>query len=103
MVRLWGALEERERDHRLDALREPDLGFAWATYRWASGQPLDAVLREADLPAGDFVRWTKQVIDLLGQLADAGRLEPGAASVGAAARKAADLLRRGVVAYSSVA
>jgi ATP-dependent RNA helicase HelY len=61
------------------------------------------VLRDADLAPGDFVRWTKQVVDLLGQLADAGQLEPGAESVGVAARKAADLLRRGVVAYSSVA
>jgi len=102
-VRRWGALEERERAHRLTPAREPDLRFSWATYRWASGQPLDVVLRDADLAPGDFVRWTKQVVDLLGQLADAGQLEPGAESVGVAARKAADLLRRGVVAYSSVA
>jgi ATP-dependent RNA helicase HelY len=102
-LRRWGALEERERAHRLTPAREPDLRFSWATYRWASGQPLDVVLRDADLAPGDFVRWTKQVVDLLGQLADAGRLEPGAESVGVAARKAADLLRRGVVAYSSVA
>ena len=32
--------------------------------------------------AGDFVRWTKQVVDLLGQLADAGRQQPGAEPVG---------------------
>jgi ATP-dependent RNA helicase HelY len=102
-LRRWGALEERERAHRLTPAREPDLRFSWATYRWASGHPLDAVLRDADLAPGDFVRWTKQVVDLLGQLADAGRLEPGAEGVGVAARKAADLLRRGVVAYSSVA
>jgi ATP-dependent RNA helicase HelY len=102
-LRRWGALEERERAHRLTPAREPDLRFSWATYRWASGQPLDTVLRDADLAPGDFVRWTKQVVDLLGQLADAGRLEPGAEGVGVAARKAADLLRRGVVAYSSVA
>ena len=60
------------------------------------------MLRDADLAPGDFVRWTKQVVDLLGQLADASRQQPGAEQVGAAARKAADLLRRGVVAYSSV-
>jgi ATP-dependent RNA helicase HelY len=100
--RRWRALEERERAHRLTPAREPDLRFAWATYRWASGTALDAVLRDADLAPGDFVRWTKQVVDLLGQLADASRQQPGAEPVGAAARKAADLLRRGVVAYSSV-
>jgi ATP-dependent RNA helicase HelY len=102
-LRRWHALEERERAHRLAPAREPDLRFAWATYRWASGHPLDAVLRDADLAPGDFVRWTKQVVDLLGQLADASRLQPGAEAVGAAARSAAHLLRRGVVAYSSVA
>ena len=61
------------------------------------GHSLDAVLRDADLTAGDFVRWTKQVIDLLGQIADASRQQPGAEPLGGA-RKAVDLLRRGVVA-----
>ncbi|MGH8892947.1 MAG: DEAD/DEAH box helicase, partial [Actinomycetes bacterium] len=104
-VRIWAALEEREREHRLDSPREPDLGFAWTTYRWASGDTLDDVLRDADLQAGDFVRWTKQVVDLLGQIADAahvGSANP-APAVGRSARQAADLLLRGVVAYSSVA
>ncbi|MEU8569334.1 hypothetical protein AB0C51_13405, partial [Streptomyces pathocidini] len=32
---------------------------SWAAYRWASGHGLDAVLTEADMPAGDFVRWCK--------------------------------------------
>ncbi len=30
VVRLWGRLDALERDHKLDFLREPDLGFAWA-------------------------------------------------------------------------
>jgi len=62
------------------------------------------VLRESDMQAGDFVRWTKQVIDLLGQVADAalGADEAVARETGRSARAAADLLRRGVVAYSSV-
>jgi ATP-dependent RNA helicase HelY len=56
------------------------------------------VLREADLAAGDFVRWTKQTIDLLDQLSVVAD-----APVGATARKALDAIRRGIVAYSSVA
>jgi ATP-dependent RNA helicase HelY len=106
MVRMWGALEEREHDHGLDGPREPDLGFAWTTWRWASGHSLDAVLRDGDLQAGDFVRSTTQVIDLLGQVSDAARAaagDPGLAAIGDTARRAADLLRRGVVAYSGVA
>ena len=105
MVHVWAAIEEREKDHGVASPREPDLGFAWAAFRWASGHRLDAVLREADMQAGDFVRWTKQLIDLLGQLADAARATGGdarASAVGDTARAAADLLRRGVVAYSSV-
>ena len=35
------------------------------------GTGLDEVLREAEMPAGDFVRWCKQVIDVLGQIAAA--------------------------------
>lgn len=67
---------------------------------WASGKGLDEVLREAEMPAGDFVRWCKQVIDVLGQIAAAA---PGAGStVPKNARKAVDELLRGVVAYSSV-
>jgi ATP-dependent RNA helicase HelY len=105
MVRIWGDVEARERDHHLQSPREPDLGFAWAVHRWASGHRLDSVLRDADMQAGDFVRWTKQVIDLLGQVGDASRPAGGAGndSIGRTARAAVDALRRGVVAYSSVA
>jgi ATP-dependent RNA helicase HelY len=67
------------------------------------------VLGEAELPAGDFVRWTKQVIDLLGQVADAARVpaddqQSAAPTAGLAqvARTAADSLRRGVVAWSTL-
>ena len=64
MVSLWADLDALEREHKLDFLREPDLGFAWAAYRWAEGAPLDEVLTETDLAAGDFVRWVKQLLDL---------------------------------------
>ena len=105
-TRLWVSLRDLEGDHALDFQREPDAGFAWAAYQWTTGHRLADVLDEAGLPAGDFVRWCKQLIDLLGQIADAaGALaEPGksAAPIRDAARAAVDLLRRGVVAYTSV-
>ncbi|MDX3096841.1 DEAD/DEAH box helicase [Streptomyces sp. ME19-03-3] len=104
MVRIWGRLDALEEEHRINQAegvgqREPDLGFAWAAHRWASGHGLDAVLRDVDMPAGDFVRWTKQLIDVLGQIADAA---PDGSPVRRTARKAVDGLLRGVVAYSSV-
>ncbi|MFF2506679.1 DEAD/DEAH box helicase [Streptomyces sp. NPDC058067] len=110
MVRIWGRLDALEEEFKISQTegvgqREPDLGFAWAAFQWASGKGLDEVLSEADMPAGDFVRWCKQVIDVLGQIAAAA---PGASGEGTGdtvaknARKAIDALRRGVVAYSSV-
>ena len=99
MVTLWGRLDAMEQDAGIDMQREPDLGFAWAAYRWASGDRLESVLRETDLAAGDFVRWVKQLLDLLGQVADAA---PAGSRVRGSAQDAADRLRRGVVAYSSV-
>ncbi len=113
MVRIWGRLDALEEEHRINQAegvgqREPDLGFAWAAYQWASDKSLDEVLREADMPAGDFVRWCKQVIDVLGQIAAAAPASSappssqGGSTVARNARKAVDALLRGVVAYSSV-
>ena len=97
MVQIWAELDALEREHRLDFLREPDLGFAWAAYRWAEGDELDDVLGETDLAAGDFVRWVKQLLDLADQVADAA----GDTPLRRTAREAVHaLMRRGVVAYS---
>jgi ATP-dependent RNA helicase HelY len=98
MVRLWGELDQLEREHRLDFLRPPDMGFAWAAYRWAEGDDLDDVLTQTDLAAGDFVRWMKQLLDLAGQVADAA----GDLPLRKTARAVVDRLKRGVVAYSGL-
>jgi ATP-dependent RNA helicase HelY len=104
MIRLWGQLDALEKEHKINQTegvgqREPDLGFAWAAHRWASGNSLDSVLRDAEMPAGDFVRWTKQLIDVLGQISEAAA---DGSPVRRTARKAVDSLLRGVVAYSSL-
>ncbi|WP_121251550.1 DEAD/DEAH box helicase [Nocardioides ferulae] len=98
-VRLWGQLDTLEKDHRLDFLRAPDLGFAWVAYRWAEGDELDDVLLATELAAGDFVRWMKQLLDLAGQVADAA----GDAPLRQTARETIRRLKRGVVAYSALA
>ncbi|GAA3632473.1 DEAD/DEAH box helicase [Streptomyces fenghuangensis] len=104
MVRIWGRLDALEEEHRINqsegvGQREPDLGFAWAAYRWAEGDSLDSVLREAEMPAGDFVRWCKQLVDVLGQIAAAA---PEGGTVARNARRASEKVVRGVVAYTSV-
>ncbi|WP_345711070.1 DEAD/DEAH box helicase, partial [Kineococcus glutinatus] len=98
-VRLWSELTDLEEAHHVPPTREPDAGLAWAVHRWARGHRLEEVLREADLAAGDFVRRCKQLVDLLDQIASAA----GDDALRAVARQALDGVRRGVVAYSSVA
>ncbi len=98
MVRLWGELDALEREHQLDFLRQPDLGFAWVAYRWAEGDELDDVLNVVELAAGDFVRWMKQLLDLAGQVADAA----GDGPLRETAREVVRAVRRGVVAYSGL-
>ncbi|MGH3629450.1 MAG: DEAD/DEAH box helicase, partial [Sciscionella sp.] len=101
---VWSILDADEREHRVQRTREPDAGFAWPIYRWSRGESLQKVLQTAEsagqeLSAGDFVRWCRQVIDLLDQLkAVLGSTDP----VGASAAAAISSIRRGVVAVGTV-
>lgn len=96
VVRIWHDIHERELDLGLEPLREPDLGFCWASHRWASGHSLGSILRGTDMTVGDFVRSMKQIIDLLRQLGNASR---DMTSVVEEALKRVD---RGVVTYAGV-
>ncbi len=102
--RTWAQLEDDERRHKLARTREPDAGFAWPVYRWTRGESLERVLTVAasagaELSAGDFVRWSRQVIDLLDQIREVvGRKDP----IGDAASRAVTAIRRGVVAAGAV-
>lgn len=95
MFDLWGEIKDVESSFRLNYLREADAGFIWPTLKWAKGQPLNKVLRNSDLEPGDFVRWSKQVIDMLGQLASAS----DDMKLVAKCREAKELISRGVVAW----
>ncbi|MCW2634714.1 MAG: helY [Blastococcus sp.] len=100
MRRVRTRLQDLESDHGVPLTRDLDLGFAWAAYRWADGQSLDKVLAGAEqagteLSGGDFVRWARQLIDLLDQLAKVAE-EP----VASVARAAVGRIRRGVVAVA---
>ena len=94
--RIWRQVTLTERDHRIESGPEPDIGFSQAAFGWASGRPLGEVLGEAQLTAGDFVRWVRQVIDFAGQMADAA----GPGPLRDTARAAVRSMRRGVVAYA---
>ena len=97
-ARTWGELDDLEKTNELATVQPLDAGIAEAIHRWASGRGLDTVLRGGELAAGDFVRWCKQVIDVLDQVAQAAPRP----ALRATAARAVEALRRGVVAYSSV-
>ena len=101
-LRVWGDVTEDEAELGLPASREPEPGFIWPVYRWARHDSLGRALGgsgdaiSAELSAGDFVRWCKQVLDLLDQIATAP--SEADAPVPERARAASRALRRGVVA-----
>jgi ATP-dependent RNA helicase HelY len=109
-AKLSAALRADEHRHRLTPSREPDDGFVSTIYRWARTGDLAAALAAADshssggtgspqqaLPAGDFVRWCRQVLDLLDQVRNAAP-DP---DLRATAKRAINDVRRGVVAVDA--
>jgi ATP-dependent RNA helicase HelY len=93
VLSLWAELEKIEADFGVQTQREPDAGFAFISYRWATGNSLANVLKGSDMSVGDFVRSTKQLIDLLNQIAGASEdLRP-------TCKEGIKKIDRGVVAY----
>src|SRR5262249_52840774 len=112
--RLWTTLRADEQRHRIDPSPEPDEGFGHAGYLWATTGDLAGSLAASDAEgaasggrgsprklgshpragaypqsAGDFVRWCRQVIDLLDQL----RKAPTDPALQATAKRAIDDIR----------
>ncbi len=101
-IDVWSELRSDEARHKLPPTREPDLGFVTGVYKWARGDALaEALLASGDqgttMSAGDFVRWCRQVIDLLDQIHNTAD-DPEIASTAA---KAVRAVRRGVVAVDA--
>ena len=90
---MWAELEDLEIEVGVKTQRSPDLGFCYMIYRWANGSSLNQVLKGSDMSVGDFVRSTKQLVDLLGQIANA------APDLNKRCREAVKLIDRGVVTY----
>ena len=71
IVAIWSRLQTLENEFDVKTQKEPDFGFCWMAFRWGGGHGLNSVLRNSELSVGDFVRATKQLIDLLNQVAGA--------------------------------
>ena len=93
LVSIWSELEEIEERFGVKTQREPDFGFAFISYKWAQGNSLQSVLKGSDMSVGDFVRSTKQLIDLLTQIAGASP------DLRKTCRDAVTRLDRGVISY----
>jgi ATP-dependent RNA helicase HelY len=93
IVAIWSELEEIEERFGVKTQREPDFGFAFISYKWAQGNTLQSVLKGSDMSVGDFVRSTKQLIDLLTQIAGASP------ELRKACREGVSRLDRGVISY----
>jgi ATP-dependent RNA helicase HelY len=103
--RIWADVVGDETALGLPASREPQFGFVWPAYRWTRGERLERALTspgggELDLSAGDFIRWCKQVLDLLDQVAGAPSPSGTISPLAATALAASTAIRRGVVAQS---
>ena len=98
------SLATLERVHRVekacgcDLTPSLDAGLMAATLAWAHGSTLATAIDATPIQAGDFVRWMRQVMDCLGQIASAS-------SSGELTRKAEaakDRIGRGIVAWSTI-
>ena len=75
-----------------------DAGLMSATLAWAHGSTLATAIDGAEIQAGDFVRWMRQVMDCLGQIASAAPTS----DLSRTAEAAKDRIGRGIVAWSTI-
>ena len=96
LIHQWSVIHADEIEIGLEPMREPDLAFCWASFRWASGHSLGSILRGTELTVGDFVRSMKQIIDLLRQI---GNASPHLSQT---VSNALHRIDRGIVSYAGI-
>jgi len=94
---LFVTVRQVEANHQVELCRELDPGFMPTVFEWAEGKPLEDVLASSGMPAGDFVRNCKQLLDLLRQIEEVAWPD-----LGSVARAAHQAVNRSVVAYTGL-
>ncbi len=97
IFRLEERIKRSETRAGLEMIRGTETGFAFTAYRWCLGEALEDVI-DPDSSPGDFIRSTKQTIDLLRQVQGAVEDDQLRNRLG----NAVEAMNRGVVAYSGV-
>lgn len=93
-----------ERVHRvekhcgLDPTPGMDAGLMAATLAWAHGSTLATAIDGTQIQAGDFVRWMRQVMDCLGQIASA----VPSSDLARTAQAAKNRIGRGIVSWTTI-
>ena len=108
-IRLSRAINNLESLVRIESSSGAEPALAGAVRAWAEGADLAEVLQDCELTAGDFVRWSKQLLDVLGQLARLTMTEESAPdrrraikTLSVSAARASLDVNRGVVGWSPV-
>jgi ATP-dependent RNA helicase HelY len=97
IMKQFQELRTLELTHKLSTITKPDPGFAALIYNWANGNNLLQVLKRTEISAGDFVRTTRRIIDVLEQISHVGNEH-----IRKTALDAVYDLRRGIVSASEL-
>jgi len=97
MAALSEDLNAKERAADVAEHRGPDPTFAAIAYAWVAGEGFAEVVDDEEMTGGDFVRTTRQLIDLLRQLSVVAPMR----GTRRAAGEAAEAAFRGVVSDSA--
>ena len=108
-IHLSRSINDLEALARIESSSGAEPALAGAVKAWADGADLSEVLEACELTAGDFVRWSKQLLDVLGQLACLVPAEDAVperrralTALSASAARASLDVNRGVVGWSAV-
>lgn len=92
---IYESIHKVEVGERHEVTSAPAGQLVESLYRWAKGASLASILENTDMSGGDFVRWVRQVLDMLDQLR---RLEEE--EIRRTANQARQRLLHGVVAWT---
>lgn len=108
VLETWVQLDDLAERYRLPRTEMPHAGLAATMHAWSRGVSIERLLEDTGIGAGDFVRWSKQTIDLLDQIAQACEAavlaeldEERLGDLARLAREAKRSVRRGIVEASS--